>query len=295
MTTPPRTLNGILVAHIGWWIGLVPVAIVAGRLLVASGGNLATAQLILQYSAVFPLVLGTLLPVLPVAALVVGWILLGRSEAVEAQERRGVALVPVVGSVLLLSGLLLTPWNLLLIAVGLIVAITVLLNMSRRRPRLESAIRYWTTGLSTAVGAAIVVGVLLPRPMWLPAEVIGTADGTEFVGYVLGSSGDSLVVVVADPREPLIVNDADVVSREVCSNASTRASLGSFLYQRWADGEVLPCPEVPSASTDGTEDGHSAPSPFPSSLITIPSSPEIGVSPSAFPDAGGGAGSDVSE
>jgi hypothetical protein len=69
------------------------------------------------------------------------------------------------------------------------------------------------------IGFAVGVGMLLfaarDRP-FVPAERLTDRDGGTIAGYVLGTSGDSLVILGEEPRYIYIRKESEIASRQPC-------------------------------------------------------------------------------
>jgi hypothetical protein len=182
---------------------------VFARLFVIAHGNLQTARAMLSTSGTVEVVFGTLLSVLPV----IGWILVGIGGVLATRPYS--TPIRILAIVLALVGVgitaLTSDWT--FVIVPIMMAIT-LVAIPFVRPEMTFGLTLlYAFGLLIPMAA---ITVFADDEPWLPAETIAVEGRSSIVGYVLGTEGDSLVVLTDDERLVQRIDVADIMSRRVC-------------------------------------------------------------------------------
>jgi hypothetical protein len=95
-----------------------------------------------------------------------------------------------------------------------LVLVQVLVLLALREKAEQVRIAFWTL-----IVAGIVTAIVLVDRPWLPSETVQPKAGAPIVGYVLGASGDSLILLRHDNRELATIKQADIEKRTPCSMA----------------------------------------------------------------------------
>jgi hypothetical protein len=223
---PTYPVRSFVEQHAWALLTLIPFIVVFLRVSVVSHFELSSAQVIVRDVAPVPLVLGTLLPLVPTVAAAIGTLVLWFVVRRPSTHR----LVTAWLTLLAIALFTFLDWRILAI---LVVAFGLSALVS-----WQLGIR-WMTFWRTA--AALVAGVVLPataifatlsdRP-WLPAERITTASEQVIVGYVLSESLVWTTILSDRDRKVTRVRNADVKGRVICATSEDRTdSLLAIILQ----------------------------------------------------------------
>lgn len=225
------------------WIAAVPFAAAGVRVLLYSGGDPTLLRVLIETLDVVTIVLGTLLPVLPLLVgaaiypLLIDLSLTRRLVTSGSPTRRWGMLTLIVAA--LAFWVALSPWPsaattiaYLAVGVALGVILTYLWTFARwltagytvRRSILEAFKVRVTIGGQEPVGKSwhviAIAGIFLiltfatSPTMWLPQENIVTST-EKISGYVLQATEEWTTILSVD-KQVTIVKPIDVSSREVC-------------------------------------------------------------------------------
>lgn len=223
-----------------WILTTVPIALAGLRVLIVSRGEPETLRALLSNVNVFSLVLGTLLPTVPILVFW-GWI-----AYIEWDKSR-----PKVNKITLpwpftawiygpLAGIimLMSPMTLIIHLVGLTIIVGAFLYRRRKG--------YPPGNAPLALGALALVlfgntFVSSPQP-WLPHEIITVKDSASEVGYVL-SSDPRWTTYLAKNGPVKHVASADVISRQVCTFNNSKYARPIVTILSDKNDPTPPCPE----------------------------------------------------
>lgn len=197
-----------------WWLGLVPVALAAIRVLVVSGGNPELLKALVVGLDVTDLVLATLLPVLPVILFWVWiwWIFTPYAHRYGPEEPDWHHYLSIAPMVLVVAVL---PLDGLLINIG-VLAVLFVFRYFRNRGRGKRSVpaRVDLSGWVVLIGLNAIV---YANSMWLPSENIDVDTQKPVKAYVLSSDVRWTTYLVEDGPIRTVAS-ASVKDREVCAD-----------------------------------------------------------------------------
>ena len=216
--------------HLPWVLGVVPFALAAVNVLAVSGGDPQVFSYLLQDLGIVALILSVVIPLIPVAILLMllGWLTERRTIPKGERPEMHYTMLFFVG--MGLGGALLTitiSW----LAVILILAIFIEIDRYfDHRRSLKSKFRYGAdvktaTTFPGVFRFAVMVGVLMVQALvagvnWLPNEVIETKGAPAVSGQVFTSDGQWTIFRDLKNRIHIVRAD-DVVSRQPCYRDTT--------------------------------------------------------------------------
>ncbi|WP_156771898.1 hypothetical protein [Mycobacterium sp. 1245805.9] len=247
------TLSGFFRDHLVWILGLIPFAFVALKLLWVSHGDLEIIAFLLKDLDIVSLVLSTITPLLPIAAVWAYLYWLDWYGFLSVNERDNLpnwARPDQNGPGANILGVaLLMPISLISLAV-IVIFYTWHLR-SRRRTYRKRMLRFGADipGLGAPIRLSpltYILNVLLSSVMyvgvnWLPAEIITIDNAKPAVATVLSSDRDWTTYMQPN-RQLKIVSTKDVKSRQPCSGkASVWTAPIFFVITRSLDDPNPPC------------------------------------------------------
>lgn len=258
-TESARTVADLLLQNWGAAAVYVTPAILVGKLLVVSHGDLTVAVAIASSVNVLELVVPFLVASLPVVAIALAVAaLLSLLEVTREGAPSGAALAMLAITGTLVVALAPAPWARALavfafagLSVSLLVRLArfVLRHQGRGVPGwlrpLPPPTGFRIESVTVLVfGAVAFVAIDIP---WLPAEELRWADGgkaSRAVGYVLQESGDTLVVLMHEPRVIQRLSSGSVERRfcRLAGPASERSLVAAIV---WPDEARTPTCDMP--------------------------------------------------
>jgi hypothetical protein len=208
--TTPAPWQDVTLAHLPLIAtGLISIFVFA-RLFVIAHGNVQTARAMLSAAGTVEVALGTLLTALPVAglALLMGGALYARSSEV------GIQMFLAIGALLL--GVLLAALTIPSLAVISFIVGAAVVVVGRPTASAVGRVRPPSHFLILAYMALVGLYLLASDEPWLPAEKIAVDGRPAFVGYVLATENDSVVVLTREGRLVERFGVEDVASRHIC-------------------------------------------------------------------------------
>jgi hypothetical protein len=214
---------------------------VAVRIMSVSGGHVATAQALLRHGPVTVLV-GTVFAFVPsVLGFFAAFALLKWLRGYVGHGSKDFRVTPMWLMAALLSDTLLSrivPFRELLGLLALPVVFLILdfIGVVRKGQPFEFRSGRWGERFTAPPAfwiGSLVVGFFLAAQMWLPTEVIQTAN-RRTVAYVLEDEGEWITIVRENNRRLAYVRADEVLSRQVCDADGLVTS-----PPLWAENELL--------------------------------------------------------
>jgi hypothetical protein len=226
-----------------FFFSILPLAIAVLRVARVADFDPQTAGTIVARSSIFGVVVGALLPVLPLL-LVAGaaaYVLLPTDFGLGRDSPLG----EVVQSFLRTTaaiGLVIVPWRIVLggaVFVGVLLANEWLFGPRRRETRSARFGRALGGGLAGVLALSVVV----PSTPWIQRERIELHDSeSTIVGYVIDADAHWVTILEDAPRRIVIARGDTVTVRTPCGTELTSKSVLALLFRAPA-AEYPPCDE----------------------------------------------------
>lgn len=202
--------------HLVLFSTVVPLSVATIRILYASDGNPETLRALVTNIEILPLVLGTILPILPGVVFLISLEVIDWYFTKRKQDRPTIPTwVAFAWPYPVLVSIFLTP----IFQLVLYASTAGVISLFRRRSGMNygrHAVKYRTV-YSGVAGLVILQALFAPSSIWLPTEKIQIREEESMSGYVLSS--DVRWTSFLGMRGTVeIFPTIDVVSRTPCSN-----------------------------------------------------------------------------
>jgi hypothetical protein len=214
--------------HLVWVLGLIPFILAAIEVLIATGGDPLVFSYLIQNMGVVTVVLCSILPLIPLAVLLIAIWLIALRYTTPKSDRRDLGNVTLFAVLLGIGSSILTISLVYLLVVIVIAAINIQQSYAMRLRARKDRLRYgadvpskskYAPALSTFIASLAMLSIQsLAIPVngnWIPSEVIQVKGAPKVAGDLLTS--DHTWTIYRDFHNQVhIVKTDDVVSRQPC-------------------------------------------------------------------------------